>query len=69
MDQARAIMAQFGIPVLDNYAAVIDFCGATVPNPACGGITNCFCPHCPGIGYEMLGSVIAPAIREMLSRD
>lgn len=67
-NQARAIMSKYGIPVIDNYAAVIGFCGATVPNPACAGINNCFCPHCPGVGYEVLGAAISPVLRQMLTQ-
>lgn len=39
----------------------------TVAPQDCFGIKNCFCPHCPGAGYEFLANTtIAPAIRALL---
>lgn len=107
-NQARAIMATFGIPVVDTYTAVVDFCGGpgALPNAKCAGIPNCFwcvawvaagrggfacshhsahgreltlrpppphtparrSPHCPGVGYEMLGAAMSPVIRAMLAQ-
>eukprot|EP00756_Hemistasia_phaeocysticola_P052559 Hpha_TRINITY_DN27811_c0_g1::TRINITY_DN27811_c0_g1_i1::g.194111::m.194111 len=75
-NEARAIMTDLKIPILDQFTPVLDACGP-LPQPACFGQTNCFCPHCPvaksatwGSGYEYLvNTTIGPAVRAMLSSD
>lgn len=64
--QAVAIMSRNGIPTIDLYKAITGECGA-VPQAQCFNSTNCFCPHCPGEGYNWLaGSTIVPALAKIL---
>lgn len=61
------MMERYGIPVLDPHAPIVDRCGSP-PQASCLNIPDCWCPHCPGAGYEWLAqSVIEPALRRMLS--
>jgi len=63
--QAAALMATFGIPVLDPYSAIVAKCG-TAPVKSCFGENGCWCPHCPP-GYSWLAStVLAPPLRKFL---
>eukprot|EP01063_Lacrimia_lanifica_P007056 TRINITY_DN14463_c0_g1_i1.p1 TRINITY_DN14463_c0_g1~~TRINITY_DN14463_c0_g1_i1.p1 ORF type:complete len:321 (+),score=100.23 TRINITY_DN14463_c0_g1_i1:72-1034(+) len=65
-NEAAAVMRGLNISVLDNYSPIVGACGG-VPNGACLGQKNCFCPHCPGVGYELIAKgTIAPRIRAML---
>jgi len=64
---AASIMQSLGIPTVDLHQAIINKCGPA-PITDCFGIANCFCPHCPGAGYEYLANTtIAPAIRALLT--
>lgn len=65
-NQADAIMVKYGIPTVNPHDAIIGWCGP-VPNTHCFGVGQCFCPHCPGVGYEHLAGLLAPVIRAMLS--
>ncbi len=66
-NQASAIMAAAGIPVLQTYDAVIKECGPA-PQTKCFGANGCFCPHCNAAGYSWLAStIISPALRALLS--
>ena len=63
---AAAIMAEHGVPTVDLHAAIVGQCGAP-PNPTCFNHSQCFCPHCPGVGYQFLAEhVLVPAIRKLL---
>lgn len=63
---ATQIMQSNNIPFIDLHKAITDKCGLA-PQPSCFNINGCWCPHCPGAGYEWLGSTfIAPAIRSAL---
>ena len=63
---AAAIMAKYSIPTVDMHAPIVNKCGAP-PQMACLGQKNCFCPHCPGVGYEFIANTtITPAIRKLL---
>lgn len=67
--QARKIMQEADIPIVDLYAAVTGECGP-VPQASCFGSAGCFCPHCYGngqLGYQWLtNSTLVPAIAKML---
>lgn len=67
--QARKIMQEAAIPIVDLYAAVTGECGP-VPQASCFGSAGCFCPHCYGngqLGYQWLtNSTLVPAIAKML---
>lgn len=71
--QARSIMKKHGIPVLDLYKVVIDYCGP-VPYTAttCDITLNTLIaksggnPHYNYKGYNLLGTHVAQAIRAML---
>ena len=66
-NQADAIMATAGIPVLQTYEAVIQECGPA-PQASCFGENGCWCPHCNDAGYEWLSrTVVTPAIRALIS--
>jgi hypothetical protein len=66
-NQADAIMAANGVPVLKTYEAVIAQCGPA-PQAQCFGEKGCWCPHCTDAGYAWLaGTVVAPALRAMLT--
>ena len=66
-NQAGAIMAAAGIPVLDTYDAVVAECGHA-PVASCFGLAGCFCPHCNAAGYEWLASkIVSPAVRALLA--
>jgi hypothetical protein len=69
---AAGVMAELGVPTLDPYTAIRQYCGGTPPTPGCeaqpswGG--DCWCPHCPS-GYSWLtSSTLAAPIRAMLQR-
>lgn len=63
---ASGIMKQLGIQVVDLHQPIVDKCGVA-PVQSCFNISGCFCPHCPGAGYQYLvNSTIAPAIRAAL---
>ena len=63
---AKEVMGSLDIPTVDLNTPILDKCGP-IPNAECMGQKNCFCPHCPGRGYEWLAStVIAPAVRALL---
>lgn len=64
-NQADAIMVKYGIPTVNPHDAILGWCGP-VPNSACFGQNQCFCPHCPGVGYEHLTALLAPVMRAML---
>jgi hypothetical protein len=65
-NQADAIMAAAGIPVLHTYEAVIKECGSA-PQAQCFNLKGCWCPHCNNEGYSWLaGTIVAPALRAML---
>jgi len=65
---ARGIMSSLGISTIDLHQPIIDLCGPA-PNMNCLGQSQCFCPHCPGVGYQLLANAtIAPAIRAELSK-
>jgi acyl-CoA thioesterase-1 len=63
---ASAIMKQLGIQLVDLHTPIVAACGAP-PVQECFGISGCFCPHCPGAGYQyIVTTTIAPAIRAAL---
>ena len=63
---AKEIMTDLKVPTIDLHAAVTSWCG-DAPQSSCLGQAGCFCPHCPGIGYQKLANTtIAPAIRAAL---
>ncbi len=63
---ASALASTYGIPVVDPYSAIVEKCGKA-PTQSCFGETGCWCPHCPP-GYSWLAqTVLAPAVRKLLS--
>ena len=70
-NQAAAIMAKHGIPMLNLHDAITGQCGPA-PNGTCFGATKCFCPHCSpdnGVGYEFLAQhTIVPALSALLPK-
>ena len=65
-NQAAEVMAALDIPTLDMHAVIADKCGP-IPNDECMGVKNCFCPHCPGVGYEFVATTaIVPKLRALL---
>eukprot|EP01064_Diplonema_japonicum_P012884 TRINITY_DN20230_c0_g1_i1.p1 TRINITY_DN20230_c0_g1~~TRINITY_DN20230_c0_g1_i1.p1 ORF type:complete len:332 (+),score=56.88 TRINITY_DN20230_c0_g1_i1:42-998(+) len=63
---AAGVMSSHGIPTLDMHTPIVNKCGP-IPNADCFGIQNCFCPHCPGAGYEFIANgTIVPRLRAML---
>ena len=65
--EAAAIMKSLGVPTIDLHAAIVAKCGPA-PITDCFGVQDCFCPHCPGAGYQYLAnSTIAPALRALLA--
>ena len=68
-NQAAAIMARHGIPMLNLHDGITGQCGPA-PNGTCFGAPKCFCPHCSpddGVGYEFLAAhLLAPALTALL---
>jgi hypothetical protein len=69
---AAAIARTYNVPVIDLHTAIVQKCGAA-PQPACDGIANCWCPHCPGTGpndgYPWLArTTLAPFLRSLLTQ-
>eukprot|EP00759_Apiculatamorpha_spiralis_P013840 PhF_6_TR20540/c0_g1_i3/m.29659 len=63
---AASVMEPYGITTIDLHTAIVNKCGKA-PVQSCMGVPQCFCPHCPGAGYEFLGNnVIAPILRKLL---
>ena len=63
---AASVMQSLGIPTVDLHKPIIDLCGPP-PNSNCLNVSQCFCPHCPGVGYEYVAkTTVAPAIRDLL---
>ena len=65
-NQADAVMAAAGVPVIHTYDAVIAECGPA-PQATCFGSKGCWCPHCSDEGYTWLAGIIAPLVRGMLT--
>ena len=63
---AASIAASLGIWVVDAHAPIVTKCGVA-PVASCFGETGCFCPHCPPAYNWLATTVIAPAIRAILS--
>jgi hypothetical protein len=68
-NQADAVMAAAGVPVIRLWDAMHKKCGdsPTTCNNAFNMTNGLFCPHANAIAYEFFGtSVIEPALRAML---
>ena len=66
---AVSVMQSLGIPTVDLHKPIIDVCGPP-PNSHCMNVSQCFCPHCPGVGYEYVAkTTVAPAIRNLLMQN
>ena len=68
-NQAAAVMAAAGVPVIKMWDAMHDKCGDSPT--ACGNAFNMtnglYCPHANGIAYEFFGTtVLVPAILDLL---
>ena len=64
--QASSIMSVRGIQVVDLHTPISKECGP-IPQSSCFNQTNCFCPHCPGSGYNWLvNTTIEPFMRSLL---
>ena len=67
-NQAAEVMAALDIPTLDMYTPIANKCGP-LPNDECMGVSNCFCPHCPGVGYEFIANTtVVPKLRSLLKQ-
>eukprot|EP01060_Flectonema_neradi_P010185 TRINITY_DN17301_c1_g1_i2.p1 TRINITY_DN17301_c1_g1~~TRINITY_DN17301_c1_g1_i2.p1 ORF type:complete len:322 (+),score=53.02 TRINITY_DN17301_c1_g1_i2:44-967(+) len=51
--RATEIMTDRNIEVVDFHTPIANECGP-IPQASCFNQTNCFCPHCPGVGYNWL---------------
>ena len=66
---AASVMQSLGLPTVDLHKPIIDVCGPP-PNNYCMNVSQCFCPHCPGVGYEYVAkTTVAPAIRNLLMQN
>ncbi|CAE8632350.1 unnamed protein product [Polarella glacialis] len=65
--QARKLMANASIPIVDLHAAVVGRCGAA-PQKTCLNLTGGGCPHYSNDGYEWIAnSTLVPAFKEQLA--
>jgi hypothetical protein len=57
---ASSIAAQYGIPVVDPYSAIVSKCGKA-PVSSCFGEAGCWCPHCPPVRLSPAAAAAIPS--------